>query len=474
VSVFSKAGEAAGRWYGAIPPYWIVAFLALLLLASIGGQARLRDAGQRLQDSSARELRIDELERSLIQSADAQRSFILTGDKSYLALYEKYRADIEPRLERLRMAYADLEDRGTDLGASGADIRNLQVLIGKRLADMSIVLDIEQKQGTPAALALIETSVGSDTGLGVADILERLRGRELTEHQRADRHWYGTLSLTGWITLACTLVSLLIVLLAMRLASAALRRRDLLQAELRDQKLRMEQEVGARTRELADLSTHLHAVVEREKAALARELHDELGGLLVGARMDISWAEQRLAKNDPDLKLRLNRVQQNLAAGVDLKRRIIEELRPTLLDNVGLFAALRWQMKEMCGKAGLAYTESYPDEEPRFRAEASIALFRIAQQALDNIVTQGSAHRVSLSLEIDDTLLQMRIAHDGAGLSTGAGGGEGSQGLASMRHRARTLGGRLDIRAGEKGGTVMTVQIPVANAVLPSDEPAIP
>jgi len=107
-------------------------------------------------------------------------------------------------------------------------------------------------------------------------------------------------------------------------------------------------------------------VSEREKAVLARELHDELGGLLVGARMDLSWAEQHLARDDPDMKQRLHRRAASLSAGVDLKRRIIEELRPTLLDNVGLFAALRWQLKETCGSAGLRCTEVYPDEEPKF------------------------------------------------------------------------------------------------------------
>ena len=136
---------------------------------------------------------------------------------------------------------------------------------------------------------------------------------------------------------------MLLVGVAARLVYMDMRRRTLQTAELRDQKLQLEREAEERNRELVELSTHLQSVAEREKASLARELHDELGGLLVGARMDISWAEQHLSGDNPDLKLRLHRVQQNLSAGVDLKRRIIDELRPTLLDDIGLFAALRWQ-----------------------------------------------------------------------------------------------------------------------------------
>ena len=157
-----------------------------------------------------------------------------------------------------------------------------------------------------------------------------------------------------------SLSALAVILNVVLLTAAAgliyrhLHRRAQQTAELRSQKQRLEREVTERTRELAELSTHLQSVSEREKAGLARELHDELGGLLVGARMDISWAEQHLQPGDVDLKHRLNRVQQNLSAGIDLKRRIIEELRPTLLDNVGFIAALRWQMKESCVRAGLA------------------------------------------------------------------------------------------------------------------------
>jgi signal transduction histidine kinase len=408
VSVFSNALDGLGRWYVAVPPALIVMFLAALLLVTGAGQAHLRDAGTRLEDSSARQLRIDDLENSLIRAVNAQRSFLLTGDKTYLSRYEKNRAEIEPRLDRLRLAYA-----GT--GDGGADIRNLQVLMGKRLADLGIVLDIQQKQGTTAAVALVKTSVGSDAGLAIQDILDQMREREMAEHTRAAEHWYGSLTLSRWITAGCTLVNILLVAIATRLVYSDMRRRDLLTAELREQKLRLEQEVGSRTRELVELSTHLQNVAEREKANLARELHDERGGL---------------------------------------------------------FAALRWQLKETCGNAGMQCTESYPVQEPRFRAEAAIALFRIAQEAFSNILKHACARSVDVSLEMDDTTLWMRIADDGVGFPAEHFSAISSHGLASMRHRVRALGGRLDIRGADGGGALILVQIPVANAVLQTVEHA--
>jgi signal transduction histidine kinase len=464
VNFLKEAFDGLGRWYMAIPPFLIVSFLAALFVVTGAGQARLQEAGERLQKSAARENVINELQISLSGSVAAQRGFLLTSDQKYLDFYNKAVADVEPRLERLRLAYAASD---SDL----AGIRNLHVLVGKRLADLSMILAIQQRQGTAAAIALVKTSMGTDTGEAIANILDQLRAREAAEHGAAEAHWTSSLTLSRWITSAGTIFSMLLVGVASRLVYLYLRRRTMVTAELRDQKLQLEREVEERTRELVELSTHLQSVAEREKANLARELHDELGGLLVGARMDISWVEQHLAKNDPDLTLRLNRVQQNLSAGVDLKRRIIEELRPTLLDNVGLFAALRWQLKETCGSAGLKCIESYPDEEPRFKSEASIALFRIAQEAFANILKHSRAKTVDISLDMDDETLLMRITDDGSGIPADRFTAIASHGLASMRHRVRALGGRLDVRSPTSGGTMLIVQIPVANAVLQVSEP---
>jgi signal transduction histidine kinase len=458
VNLLGEVLDGLGRWYVAIPPFLIISFLAAVFFVTGEGQELLQEAGERLQRSAARENGIDALQSSLARSIAAQRGFLITGDPRYLDMYNRVVADVEPGLAKLSLAYA-----GSDAGLS--QVRDLQVLIGKRLADLSMILAIQQSQGAPAAVALVKTSVGTDTGVIINDILEKLRTGEAVEHGAATEHWASSLTLSRWITISGTFFNMLLVAVASRLVWLDIRRRTALTAELREQKLQLERQVEDRTRELVELSTHLQNVAEREKASLARELHDELGGLLVGARMDISWAEQHLASHDPDIKQRLNRVQQNLAAGVDLKRRIIEELRPTLLDNVGLFAALRWQMKETCARAGLKCLESYPDEEPRLKSEASIALFRIAQEAFSNIIKHSDAKTADISLDMDEETLLMRIADDGIGIPVGQFMAIASHGLASMRHRVRALGGRLDVRSPASGGTMLIVQIPIANAL---------
>ena len=458
INILGEALDGLGRWYVAVPPFLIVGFLAALFFLTGAGQERLQEASERLQKSALREHVIDELQIGVARAVATQRGFLLTGDQKYFQSYDKYAADVEPRLERLRLAYADSD-------ADLAEVRSLHVLIGKRLADLAMIVAIQKTQGTPSAIALIKTSVGSDTGEAINDILEQLRDRESLEHSAAIEHWSRSLTMSRWITVAGTVFNMLLVGIAARLVYMDLRRRTLQTAELRDQKLQLEREAEERNHELVELSTHLQSVAEREKASLARELHDELGGLLVGARMDISWAEQHLSEQDSDMRQRLQRVQHNLSAGVDLKRRIIEELRPTLLDNVGLFAALRWQLKATCGSAGLKCIESYPDEEPMFTSEASIALFRIAQEAFTNILKHSAAKSVDITLNMDADAIVMQISDDGKGIPASRLTATGSHGLASMRHRVRALGGRLDVRSAASGGTVLLVRIPSANAI---------
>jgi signal transduction histidine kinase len=458
VNILGEALDGLDRWYVAVPPLLIVGFLVALFFLTGAGQARLQEASERLQKSALREQSIDELQNSLSRAVGSQRSFLLTGDEKFFAAYEKHSAVVEPRLERLRLAYADSP-------AESAEMHTLHMLIGKRLADLAMILAIQKAQGTSAAVALVRTNIGSDTGEAIDDILEQMRDREFMEHNAARVHWSESLTQSRLISIAGAIFNMLLVGIAAGLVYVDMRRRSLQTARLRDQKLELEREAEERNRELVDLSTHLQSVAEREKAALARELHDELGGLLVGARMDISWAEQHLVDIDPGVKMRLHRVQQSLSAGVDLKRRIIEELRPTLLDNVGLFAALRWQLKETCGRAGIECIESYPDEEPKLTSEAAIALFRIAQEAFTNILKHSAAKAMDIALNMDAHAIVMQISDDGAGITPGRLTALGSHGLASMRHRVRALGGRLDVISPASGGTTLLVRIPAAGAL---------
>jgi signal transduction histidine kinase len=212
----------------------------------------------------------------------------------------------------------------------------------------------------------------------------------------------------------------------------------------------------------AALIIHLQSITELDKASLARELHDELGGLIVSAIMDVAWAEAHFDSRETEARQRLTRVKQTLSTAMDIKRKMIEELRPTLLDNVGLFAALRWQLKNTWGRAGLVSTENYPEAELSFRPDVLIALFRIAQEALEISLIHEFVKSAALSVIVEHDTLTMRFSDDGRMATPLAHHKRGRHTLASMRHRLRTLGGHVKITTPVAGGTILLATVPLA------------
>jgi signal transduction histidine kinase len=213
------------------------------------------------------------------------------------------------------------------------------------------------------------------------------------------------------------------------------------------------------------LVTHLQACVEFDKASLARELHDDLGGLMVAAVMDLAWAEEHFSSSGA--RSRLTRVRDTLRSAIDLKRKIIEELRPSLLDNVGLFAALAWEFKQTCARRGLQCSAQYPPAEMHFAPEDSIALFRIAQEALAICNAQASAKKIEFRVSAQDGTIALRFANDDHA-STNAINRD-TPVFASMLHRIHVLGGTVDTACTRPNGTSMTISIPISR---PSTESA--
>ena len=213
---------------------------------------------------------------------------------------------------------------------------------------------------------------------------------------------------------------------------------------------------------LAALVRHLQDSTEADKLALARSLHDELGGLLVATKIDVVWLRRRLDHGDMEAAPRWARIVACLEQGLHFKSRIIEALRPTLLDNLGLSAALGWLAQEVLAGKALTLEEKYPEDPAPLDDRANIALFRIAQRALLELAdrvgdgpvngaeTTGQARAsIALTDRSHDVVLDIR----GEGL---AAAGEGAQArlaleTEAMRQRLAPLGGEVTLTSTASG-----------------------
>jgi len=217
------------------------------------------------------------------------------------------------------------------------------------------------------------------------------------------------------------------------------------------------------------LLTHIQSAMEHQKALLARELHDELGGLLVGAVMDLAWAEQHVSAPPAELRSKLTRARQALSSAIDLKRKLIEDLRPTLLDNVGLFAALRWHLQSASTRAGFSCLICVPDEERRFLPNIPIVLFRIAQEGLAVIAARKPVAAAEFNLTIDRRRLVIELSSSSGGAATVDAEAEAeAHYLAAIEQRVASLGGEFKSQRVSSGGTHMRAQFPLRTTLVPA------
>jgi signal transduction histidine kinase len=223
---------------------------------------------------------------------------------------------------------------------------------------------------------------------------------------------------------------------------------------------RLESEVDGRTRELSSLSAYLQTNSEREKAKLARELHDELGGILTPAKMDLSWLQGRLGA-DPEYRDRMNRLAKLIDQGIDLKRRIIENLHPSLLDHLGLASALQWYVDETCKAANLECNLNIAGNLERLPSDLEIALYRLVQESVTNVVKHARAKKMDLTVERTPRGFAWSCRRRRRASPTSELAKKLSHGLAGMSHRIRSVQGTFDIRSHPGHGTRIDVFVPL-------------
>jgi signal transduction histidine kinase len=222
----------------------------------------------------------------------------------------------------------------------------------------------------------------------------------------------------------------------------------------------LEQQVHERTVSLAELATHLQEVSETERGYLARELHDELGSLLTAAKLDVARLKSRLA-DLPDATQRLQHLTELLNSGIALKRRIIEDLRPSSLSNLGLVASLEILGREFGERAnmqiGMALEPVSLDEGRQ------LTVYRLVQESLTNIGKYAQATEATIVLKDYANHVIVEVADNGKGFDAQRVR-PSTHGLAGMRHRVEAAGGKLTIASSPERGTRVSAMIPVAKA----------
>ena len=241
--------------------------------------------------------------------------------------------------------------------------------------------------------------------------------------------------------------------------------------ELQRAKQELELRVDERTRELSvalsqlrELSAHAHSVREQERTRIAREIHDELGSLLVALKLDVNWMARRVTAIEPVAR-KCTAMNHLIESAVENVGRIITDLRPSILDHQGLIAALEWQIQEFSEATELpcdAQVQVAP-EAVALVPDASLATaaFRIFQEMLSNVARHAQATAVVIRIELEAHALRMTVEDNGIGASKAALAHAKSYGVMGMRERALHFGGSLRIDSTVGSGTRVCLTLPL-------------
>jgi len=223
--------------------------------------------------------------------------------------------------------------------------------------------------------------------------------------------------------------------------------------------------------QLRALTAYLQYVREEERTRIAREVHDELGQMLTNLKIELSWLTSRLPKNRRLLREKARLMLGHIDALVHTIRQIVTELRPGILDDLGLVAALEWQAEEFQRRTGMRCTFTADVPERRWDDDMTTAFFRIFQETLTNVLRHAQATKVDVHLYPDGPHLVLEVADNGRGITPEEVSNTRSIGLLGMRERAALLGGEIAFSGAPGHGTTVVIRIPIPQGPQTDEAP---
>ena len=443
------------RFRGNVVAFPLAALAALAMLAI--SEASYQDATaslDKLGDRGTARAKLNDLVKSLLDAETGQRGFLLTDRREYLKPYVQAQVEARKTLGWLNDYY------GKDPQTS-AVMSDVMKETESKLSELATTIDLHDRGIENGWRELLLSDIGREKMEQVRKLGEQLIGYETAQVAIGRRSVYETLWLNRIGVSAMAAVSLLALFMYLR-QTATLDRALIAEAKrVEGERERLESEVAARTAQLRELAQHLQTIREDERSHLARELHDELGALLTAAKLDVARLKSRLGSTaTADATERLAHLNETLNGGIALKRRIIEDLRPSSLSNLGLVAALEILLREFSARSDIAVDDEL--EPVELAGAAQLTVYRLIQEALTNIVKYAKAGQVTVTLHpAPGGGARVTVKDDGVGFDTSIPR-LARHGLIGMRYRVEAEGGTMSLVSSPGAGTLIEAILPPA------------
>lgn len=417
-------------------------------------------AAAKIKEAEQTRHSVSHLLQIMLDSETGQRGYLLTGNPRYLQPYESATEQLSKALQELRVLLAKSPE---ELSEFNEMVRH----IDRKQAEVALSVEMRKQGNNEAWMFMVTTDVGKDHMEAIRKSADSLAASALAKMQAAHAKVEHSLLLSRIGIAAMGLGALLAFYMYLQQTQALLAAGQREQLTLAKERDRLEKQVRDRTASLAELATHLQDVREDERGHLARELHDELGALLTAAKLDVARIRSRLGNQLPEASERLEHLTTTLNSGIALKRRIVEDLRPSSLSHLGLVASLEILAREFADRSAMKIATSLaPVDLPD---SLQLTVYRLVQESLTNIGKYAQASSAEIRMIDEPRQVVIEVEDNGAGFDT-AKIGAGSHGLAGMRHRVEAAGGKLTIQSAAQLGTRIRATLPKVALTPPHAE----
>ena len=430
----------------------LLAILAAAILIGINetGYNRSSAALNDIAEASRTRGALNKLLQHALDAETGSRGYLLTGDPRYLEPYDAAVAQINQTLDGLRLLHAANADEFTTLAQLG---RNVQ----RKLAEMDLSVRMRKQGNEEAWKVVLMTDMGKEHMDAIREQATKLidastARMEVSQVQVRRALLYSRIGIA-----AVAMAGLLAFYLYLRQSTALKLAGEEQQRILQQERDLLERQVRERTATLAELATHLQQVREEERGHLARELHDELGALLTAAKLDVARLKSKLGTQAPEFAQRLQHLTETLNSGIALKRRIIEDLRPSSLSNLGLTASLEILAREFAERSGIDVATNL--ETVELDEASQLTVYRLVQESLTNVGKYAQAEQVDINVRNRDGQVEVDIKDNGKGFEM-SDVRTSTHGLAGMKHRVEAAGGKLTVDSVPGDGTRISAVLP--------------
>jgi signal transduction histidine kinase len=452
-----------------LPLYQTLLCVVCVLILVLNGVSLVRNLDD-LKAANARQAQSDRVSARLqylnllVTDADSGlRGYYLSGSDAYLGPLRTAERELDGQ-------FGVLKDLLADNPSQLKNLAQLQTLVRRRIGLMEEGLEVYRHGGLKDIVAIARNQEDKSHMDEIRLQVVIMTGEQNDTLSAGGAAFYDQYRRTALLGLGINMAAILVLLLFYNLIRRGFRLGLQAQRVLELNNDQLESLVAARTEQMSVLSRHLIRVSEDEKARLARELHDEMGANLTAIGMALASVGEQLKEAQPEHAATLAHARATLVETVQLKRRIIEDLRPSLLDNLGLAAALQSYCEDYARVTRLDCEVLAGVDADSASPMQAIALFRIAQESLNNIAKYAQARHVVVHLAREGEGLALEVSDDGIGIPPDAMRRPKSHGLLGMRERALLLGGTLRVERGVNGvGTCVQAWVPFE---APGSEPA--